>query len=116
MQDNQEISEMMNRALERWFGPCSANLARKWHGGHVVLQPEDPALQPKQFAMATLAHKVVMVREALRVLEQRINNHPKLDDADRIQLQQYITRVHGSLTTFNVIFADEEDKFSGQRT
>lgn len=88
-------------------------LGGKWIGGNVVLEPHDPSLQAKEIPMATFFHKVVMVREKLRVLEQNINNHPKLDDEDRIHLQQYITRAYGSLTTFNVLFAYKEDQFKG---
>lgn len=88
-------------------------LGGKWIGGNVVFEPNDKDLQSKEIPMATFFHKIVMVREKLRVLEQNINNHPKLDDEDRIGLQQYITRCYGSLTTFNVLFAYKEDQFKG---
>ncbi|MDR7130320.1 hypothetical protein J2X69_002670 [Algoriphagus sp. 4150] len=88
-------------------------LGGKWMGGTVVFEPNDATLQSKEIPMATFFHKIVMVREKLRVLEQNINNHPKLDDEDRIGLQQYITRCYGSLTTFNVLFAYKEDQFKG---
>lgn len=88
-------------------------LGGKWIGGNVVFEPNDQNLKPKEIPMATFFHKIVMVREKLRVLEQNINNHPKLDDEDRIHLQQYITRCYGSLTTFNVLFAYKEDQFKG---
>jgi len=88
-------------------------LGGKWIGGSVVLNPGDEGLQSKEIPMDTFFHKVVMVREKLRVLEQNINNHSKLDDEDRVHLQQYITRCYGSLTTFNVLFAYKEDQFKG---
>lgn len=88
-------------------------LGGKWMGGNVVFEPNDDSLQAKEIPMATFFHKIVMVREKLRVLEQNINNHPKLDDEDRVGLQQYITRCYGSLTTFNVLFAYKEDQFKG---
>ena len=88
-------------------------LGGKWIGGMVIFEPNDSALQAKEIPMSTFFHKIVMVREKLRVLEQNINNHPKLDDEDRINLQQYITRCYGSLTTFNVLFAYKEDQFKG---
>ncbi|WP_237563182.1 hypothetical protein [Algoriphagus kandeliae] len=88
-------------------------LGGKWIGGSVTLEPGDPDLQSKEIPMDTFFHKIVMVREKLRVLEQNINNHPKLDDEDRVHLQQYITRCYGSLTTFNVLFAYKEDQFKG---
>lgn len=88
-------------------------LGGKWMGGNVVFEPNDASLQNKEIPMSAFFHKIVMVREKLRVLEQNINNHPKLDDEDRVHLQQYITRAYGSLTTFNVLFAYKEDQFRG---
>jgi superoxide dismutase len=82
-------------------------------GGIVIFEPNDVALQVKEIPMAAFFHKIVMVREKLRVLEQNINNHPKLDDEDRVHLQQYITRCYGSLTSFNILFAHKEDQFKG---
>ncbi|MDN3205925.1 hypothetical protein [Algoriphagus sediminis] len=88
-------------------------LGGRWMGGTVVLEPNDENLSVKEIPMESFFRKIVMVREKLRVLEQNINNHPKLDDEDRIHLQQYITRCYGSLTTFNVLFAYKEDQFKG---
>ncbi len=89
------------------------SMAQKWLKGNMILNPYNPELSNKEVPIATFFHKIVMVRERLRVLEQNINNHEKLDDQDRIALQQYITRAYGSLTTFNVLFADKEDYFKG---
>jgi hypothetical protein len=91
-------------------------LAPKWEGGTVVLKPHDASLQPKEIPVDALLHKVVMVRDRLRVLEQKVNAHPKLTDAEKVELQGYVTRCYGSLTTFNVLFRDERDKFVGERT
>ncbi len=88
-------------------------LGGKWMGGKLMFNPSDPSLQGKEIPISTFFHKLVMVREKLRVLEQQINNHPKLDDEDRINMQQYITRCYGSLTTFNILFAYKEDQFKG---
>lgn len=88
-------------------------LGGKWMGGTLIIEPSDKSLQPKEIPVETFFHKIVMVREKLRVLEQNINNHPKLDDEDRVNMQQYITRCYGSLTTFNVLFAYKEDQFKG---
>jgi hypothetical protein len=88
-------------------------LGGKWMGGIMIFEPNDVTLQAKEIPMAAFFHKIVMVREKLRVLEQNINNHPKLDDEDRVHLQQYITRCYGSLTSFNVLFANKEDQFKG---
>jgi hypothetical protein len=90
-------------------------LAPKWEGGSVVLKPGDPQTQPKEISLDALFHKVVMIRDRLRVLEQKVNGHPKLSDAEKVEMQQYVTRCYGSLTTFNLLFQDERDKFVGEK-
>lgn len=110
-----EFRRILVEALEEWLGPARARLLPKWHGGKLKLIPEDESKASKEIDIEAFFHKIVMLRESLRVLEQKINNHPKLDDEDRVQLQQYISRVYGTLTTFNVLFADDDDKFAGQR-
>lgn len=88
-------------------------LASKWAGGTITINPGNAEMANKVIPTATFFHKIVMVRERLRVLEQNINNHEKLDDEDRVHLHQYITRAYGSLTTFNVLFANKNDYFKG---
>jgi hypothetical protein len=90
-------------------------LAPKWEGGVVVLKPRDAQLQPKELPLEQLFHKVVMIRDRLRVLEQKINAHEKLSDAEKVDMQQYVTRCYGTLTTFNVLFRDERDRFVGEK-
>ena len=88
-------------------------LAARWVGGEMILRPGRDGLQEKPIPIESFFHKLVMARDRLRVLEQRINTHPKLNDAERIELQEYITRIYGSFTTFNVLFAERMDWFVG---
>jgi hypothetical protein len=94
---------------------ADVRLANKWEGGTVVLKPGDPGTQPKEIPLDALLHKVVMIRDRLRVLEAKINAHEKLTDAEKVDFQQYVTRCYGSLTTFNLLFKEEKDKFSGEK-
>lgn len=91
------------------------DLGDKWLNGTLILQPEDPDLKPKEMPIETFFHKLVMVRDRLRVMEQRINSSD-LTDEDKVNLQQYITRIYGSLTSFNILFKYKEDHFTGEKT
>ncbi|MFV0377359.1 MAG: hypothetical protein ACK5JD_08670 [Mangrovibacterium sp.] len=110
-----EVEKAIAYVLDKYQGLTYAvKMAEKWKGGTMEMRPSNLELQPKEIPMETFFHKIVMLRDRLRVLEQNINTHPKLDDEDRVQLQQYITRAYGSLTTFNVLFAEKDDHFRGQ--
>lgn len=90
-------------------------LGDRWQGGTMLLQPEDESLKAKEIPIETFFHKIVMVRDRLRVMEQRINAS-NLNDEEKVNLQQYITRIYGSLTTFNILFKNKEESFVGEKS
>lgn len=113
--DAEEFRRVLSQAIREELGVRPVELAAKWAGGEIVLKPGKEGLQDKRIPIDALFHKVVMVRDRLRVLEQRINGHPKLGDDEKVQMQQYVTACYGSLTTFNVLFAERDDQFVGQK-
>jgi len=117
MLDEADVSKIMQavRAVLHAEQSVSGTIGERWAGGQLVLRPGKAGTQEKVVPIETFFRKIIAVRERLRVLEQRINNHPKLADSDRLELQDYVTRAYGSLTTFNVLFADPEDRFVGTR-
>jgi len=88
----------------------------KWKDGTMVLKPGDASLKEKEVPIDIFFNKIVMLRDRLRVMEQRINAHDKLSNEDKVNLQQYITRIYGSLTTFNVLFKYKTDQFEGEKS
>jgi len=90
-------------------------LGEKWKKGMLFLQPADRNLKPKEIPVENFFHKIVMLRDRLRVLEQKINAHKILEDSEKIEMQQYITRIYGSLTSFNVLFRYSSDYFVGEK-
>jgi len=92
-----------------------APIGKKWQGGKIILEPGDKNYVGKEIPMDVFFHKIVMIRDRLRVLEQRVNSSD-LTDEEKVNIQQYITRIYGSLTSFNVLFADKKDHFIGEKS
>lgn len=101
---------MIARELERTH---TVEVAPKWQYGTVVFKPGDDRLKQHEMSIERFMHKIVMMRDNLRVLEQQINANKSLETGEKIKLQGYITRIYGSMTSFNTFFADEEDTFKG---
>lgn len=111
-----EAEKSLLKILRLWGGITEiVPLGDRWRGGTMILQPADKSLKPKEIPIEDFFHKVVMLRDRLRVLEQHINAHKLLSDEDKVNLQQYITRCYGSLTTFNVLFKNKEQWFVGEK-
>ena len=111
-----EVEKMIKYILEKYNGiEHKVNLGDKWKGGTLIMQPANPDLKPKEMPIETFFHKIVMMRDRVRVLEQNINSHNILTDEDKVNLQQYISRIYGSMTSFNILFDDKEDYFVGSK-
>jgi hypothetical protein len=109
-----DIEELLVSILDKYNGISEVvPMGEKWIGGTIILQPGNPSLKPKELPIETFFHKIVMLRDRLRVLEQNINSNSKLSDEEKINMQQYITRIYGSLTTFNVLFKNPDHNFVG---
>lgn len=111
--DDNDIKSALREVLAEEKGDDLVELGDRWTNGTLYIQPGRDGLKDKEIPIEAFFHKIVMLRDRLRVLEQQINSHPKLDDEDKVNLQQYITRCYGSLTTFNVLFKNREDWFVG---
>ena len=110
------LEKTLRRVLEEYSDVSQViNLGDRWAGGTMILKPANPNQKAKEVPIETFFHKIVMVRDRLRVLEQNINSNDKLTDEEKVNIQQYITRCYGSLTTFNVLFRDQEDWFVGEK-
>lgn len=108
-----DVERSLTQILRKWGDVQEiVPLGQKWVGGKIFLQPADKALKPKEIPIDTFFHKIVMIRDRMRTLEQRVNSSA-LPDEEKVNLQQYITRCYGSLTTFNVLFKRPEDQFVG---
>lgn len=112
-----EIERSLLNILRLWGGLTEpVPLGERWAGGTLILQPADKSQKPKELPIEDFFHKIVMLRDRLRVLEQNINSNKKLSDEEKVGIQQYITRCYGSLTTFNVLFRQKEHWFVGEKS
>jgi len=110
----EEVEAVLTSILQKWSDVGgTVDLGKKWVGGMLSLQPANPDLKPKEIPIETFFHKIVMTRDRLRVMEQKINGSKNLNDEEKVALQQYLTKIYGSLTTFNVLFDTPEDHFRG---
>jgi hypothetical protein len=109
---NMDIEMILRRVIREEAGITPVTPAEKWRGGTLVLRPGTPGVQEKSWPIETFFHKIVMLRNRLRTLEQQVNAADMPDDA-KVKLQGYISGCYGSLTSFNVLFAEEEDQFKG---
>ena len=112
-----EVEKSLKNLLQKWSDVTEISpIADRWKKGTLILRSADTNLTDKQIPIDTFFHKIVMVRDKVRVMEQKINSNKILDDQDKVDLQQYITRIYGSLTTFNVLFKLKSDHFVGSRS
>jgi len=111
-----QVEKSLLKILRLWSDVNEVvKLGDRWQGGTLILKPKDSSLKPKEIPIDIFFHKIVMTRDRLRVLEQNINSNKKLSDDEKVNLQQYITRIYGSLTTFNVLFKNKEHWFEGDK-
>ncbi len=116
LETTSDVEKSLLKILRLWNGVSEVvPLGDKWKGGTMLLQTADKTLKPKEIPIEDFFHKIVMLRDRLRVLEQNINSNKKLSDEEKVNIQQYITRCYGSLTTFNVLFRDKENWFVGDK-
>ena len=112
-----EIESSLVHILKRWSDASEIiTISDKWKGGTLIMQPADTNLKSKELLIDSFFHKITMVRDRLRVMEQKINSSATLEEQEKIDLQQYITRSYGSLTSFNVLFKMKSQQFVGQKS
>jgi len=114
--DQDEFRRVLRQVLREELGVSHTVMAERFRGGELVIKPGKKDTQEKSLPLDAFFHKIVMVRDRLRVLEQKINGSDRLADDEKVAMQQYITACYGTLTTFNVLFRDDEDKFEGQKS
>ena len=111
-----DVEKSLLQILKKWSDISEiVPIGDKWKGGKMILDPGQAGLASKEIPIDTFFHKIIMVRDRVRVMEQKINSS-NLEEIEKIELQQYITRIYGSLTTFNVLFKSPNDYFVGEKT
>ncbi|MGA0558223.1 hypothetical protein ACO2Q8_16305 [Larkinella sp. VNQ87] len=111
-----DVEQALSRILQKWADVTEVvPLGDKWKGGKLILKPGRTDLASKELPIEVFFHKIVMMRDRLRVLEQRVNAS-SMEDEEKVNIQQYITRIYGSMTSFNVLFKQPEHYFTGEKT
>jgi len=116
LETTSDVEKSLLKILRLWSDASEiVPLGDKWKGGTMLLQPADKSQKPKEIPIDVFFHKIVMLRDRIRVMEQQINAQKNLSDEEKVNLQQYITRIYGTLTTFNVLFKNKENWFVGEK-
>lgn len=116
LETTSDVERSLAKILRLWSDVSEiVPLGDRWKGGMMLLQPADKTQKPKEIPIEVFFHKIVMLRDRLRVMEQQINAQKNLSDEEKVNLQQYITRIYGTLTTFNVLFKNKENWFVGEK-
>lgn len=113
--DIDTFRSVLSEVLRQELGISKPDMVPRWQGGDLILKPGKEGTQEKRIPIETFFSKIVMVRDRLRLLEAKVNAHTGLSSEDKVQLQSYISGCYGSLTTFNVLFSEKEDQFTGQK-
>lgn len=117
LETTSDVEKSLLKILRLWSDASEiVPLGERWAGGTMILQPADKTQKAKEIPIDIFFHKIVMLRDRLRVMEQQINAHKILTDEEKVNLQQYITRIYGTLTTFNVLFKNKEHWFVGDKS
>jgi hypothetical protein len=109
--DRDGLKQVLRELLEEETMYGYPQMGVRWDDGTLILKPGTEENQPKEVSLESFFHKIVMLRDRLRVLESKINGHTKLEEQDKVELQGYISKCYGTLTTFNVLFQDKSDHF-----
>ncbi len=112
--DRDGLKQVLRELMEEETVYGFVEMGKKWEGGTIQLNPANSDLQSKEIPIDTFFKKIIMVRDKLRVLEAKLNSNENLSPADKVEMQQYVSRAYGSLTSFNILFKDKEDQFSSK--